>query len=80
MTLPTIMPGSNDPSALLELFVAIRDETATADQLRVFEDVLRQDVEARDYFARFMQMHVLLQRKFSVPQPHTECDWSTCRS
>ena len=74
MTRPTVTSGSDGPAALLELFAAVRDETATADEMRTFEEVLREDPAAMDYFARFMQMHVLLQRKFSVAQPHTECD------
>ena len=63
---PTSLP--NDKSARMELFAAICDETAAPDQFLAFEELLRQDVQARDEFSQFVQMQVLLQHKYAVGQ------------
>jgi hypothetical protein len=69
MTRSTTAFQPDDPAALRELFAAVCNETATPDQFEIFEETLRQDTEAMDSFARFMQMHVLLQRKFAPIRP-----------
>ncbi len=63
---PTSLP--NDKPARMELFAAICDETAAPDQFLAFEELLRQDVQARDEFSQFVQMQVLLQHKYAVGQ------------
>lgn len=56
----------NNAAVLRELFAAIYDETATDKQVRAFEESLRCDARAADYFARYVQMRILLQQKFAI--------------
>ena len=65
-------PRPNDFAALRELFAALRDETISTDQWRQVEKTLQQDARARAYFARLMQLHVLLEHKFADASPHKE--------
>lgn len=48
---------------LLHLCGAVRDETLDADQFRRLEQLLTEDVEARRFYVRFLQMHALLERQ-----------------
>ena len=73
-------PWPNDAAALRELFTAIYDETATVDQIREFEEMLRQDIRAADYFVQLAQLHVLLEEKFTAAQPAYGTFLSACRS
>ena len=65
-------PRPNDFAALRELFAALRDETISIDQWRQVEKTLQQDARARAYFARLMQLHVLLEHKFADASPYKE--------
>ena len=59
----------NNADELRELFTVVYDEAGTIDQFREFEDLLRRDVQAADYFVRLMQLHVLLEETFTVTRP-----------
>ena len=72
MTVLFATPQPNDAAELRRLFAAIRDEIASFDQFREFEERLLQDIQALDYFVRFMQLHVLLEEKLAFAQPHKE--------
>ena len=72
MTRLTDTPWPKDAAALQELFTAICDEGATVGQFRALEEMLRQDPQATDHFVQLMQLHVLLEEKFTTALPHKE--------
>jgi len=68
MTQSSLTVQASDLPARMELFAAVCDETVTVSQFQAFENLLRDDEQARDEFSQFVQMQVLLQRKFAVGQ------------
>ena len=66
MTILPSGPFPNNFAVLQELFAAVHDETVTADQFRQLEKRLSQDARTRAYFARLVQLHVLLEHKFAA--------------
>ena len=66
----------NAPSTeLLELCGAVRDETATPDQITRLEFILAHDPEARRFYRQFTHISAMLERYEQLPPPSAEI-WS----
>ncbi len=71
----TISPSSQRPDDFLKLrklFSALCEETISRDQFQHLEKRLSEDVQARAYFARYMQLHVFMEHIFATVPPSKE--------